>query len=104
VVEWLFANAHVHALTSPERVAYLNRITPATPPVLSIAMAATNGTLTPPPQVLPPTSPSSAKRKRSDSDNAAVSKGASLSTEKAENRNDRPLQTVLSDIVSVLKR
>jgi hypothetical protein len=66
-------------------------------------MASANGTLTPPSLPQAPSSPSIAKRKRSEADNATLSNGASTANGKIVNGSSRSLQAVIEDIISVLK-
>ncbi|KAF2177933.1 hypothetical protein K469DRAFT_676649 [Zopfia rhizophila CBS 207.26] len=67
-------------------------------------MATTNGTLTPPSLPPAPSSPGPAKRKRSDTEPAIQSNGASTeAATEVPNGTNHSLQTVLEDILAVLK-
>ncbi|KAF2641476.1 hypothetical protein P280DRAFT_498281 [Massarina eburnea CBS 473.64] len=69
-----------------------------------MATATANGTLTPPsPPSLPPTSPSFAKRKRTATDAPAPNGASPPATEALLDGASPSLQTVLEDILSVLK-
>ena len=63
-----------------------------------------NGALTPPSLPPAPTSPSLAKRKRTETDAATLNGASSAAPAKLADRVPPPLQAALEDILSVLKR
>ncbi|ORY12681.1 hypothetical protein BCR34DRAFT_563209 [Clohesyomyces aquaticus] len=67
-------------------------------------MATTNGTLTPPSLPPAPSSPSPAKRKRSDTESSILYNGTSAAaSSRLASATRRPLQAVLDDILTVLQ-
>jgi hypothetical protein len=93
------------ALKRSAFIAPASRTAPPSSPLTTMAAITTNGVLTPP--VFPPasTSPSLAKRKRSDTPPSIASHGAPASAPGAvDSRASRSRQALLDDILSVLKR